>query len=108
MTTIVSVDCSQIADWGDLHDAFAEAFGFPAYYGRNANAWIDCMTNLDTDDSTIRVAPGEIVTLALVDAKGLKNRAPALLSDILELAAFVNHRRMDNGESPILCVSAQA
>ncbi|MDZ4753789.1 MAG: barstar family protein [Phycisphaerae bacterium] len=30
---------------------FAETFGFPGFYGRNMNAWNDCMTFLDGPDA---------------------------------------------------------
>ena len=44
MTKNVQIDGSAISDWNSFHDIFAAAFGFPAFYGRNMNAWIDCMT----------------------------------------------------------------
>ena len=30
-----------------FHKAFAEIMGFPEFYGRNWDAWIDCMSYLD-------------------------------------------------------------
>ncbi len=44
---IVTVPVSEIKDWDTFHTVFAHVFGFPDYYGRNMNAWIDCMTYLD-------------------------------------------------------------
>ena len=38
----------------------------------------------------------------------LKNKAPQLLSDILEMSAFVNHRRVEAGEPAILSISAHS
>lgn len=35
---------AQILDRGDLHTKFAEAFAFPAWYGRNLDALYDCLT----------------------------------------------------------------
>ena len=43
----VSIDCAIIHDCNSFHDEFARVFGFPSFYGRNMNAWIDCMTSLD-------------------------------------------------------------
>ena len=107
MARLVVVDCARIADWDSLHDVFAEAFGFPAYYGRNSSAWIDCMTYLDGGDTAVKVYPGEVVTVHLEGAQTLKNRAPDLLADIFEMSAFVNYRRTEMGEPPILCLSAE-
>jgi hypothetical protein len=49
--TLVRLDCRRLVDWESFHTAFAEAFGFPLYYGRNMNAWIDCMSCLDEPGS---------------------------------------------------------
>ena len=38
---------SQITDWETFHDTFAQALGFPGFYGRNMDAWIDCLTSAD-------------------------------------------------------------
>jgi RNAse (barnase) inhibitor barstar len=44
---IVRIDTTKIRDWASFHEVFSEAFGFPDFYGRNMDAWIDCMTSLD-------------------------------------------------------------
>ena len=49
---VLEVDCRQITDWDSFHDVFARACGFPDFYGRNLNAWIDCMTYLDYQATT--------------------------------------------------------
>ena len=51
---------SQINDWDTFQDTFAQALGFPGFYGRNMDAWIDCLTYADEDDGMrgITVGPG--------------------------------------------------
>ncbi len=44
---IVDVAMAGITDWGTFHDTFAQALGFPDFYGRNMNACIDCLTYED-------------------------------------------------------------
>jgi RNAse (barnase) inhibitor barstar len=44
---IVDVDVLPITDWDSFHDTFAVALGFPDFYGRNMNAWVDCLTYED-------------------------------------------------------------
>jgi RNAse (barnase) inhibitor barstar len=39
--TLVILDTRRITDWNTFHDAFIELFGFPAFYERNMDAWID-------------------------------------------------------------------
>ncbi len=34
-----------------FHEAFAELMGFPGFYGRNWDAWIDCMSYLDDPEA---------------------------------------------------------
>jgi len=48
--SIVDVPTSQIGDWDTFHDTSAQRLGFPACYGRNMSAWIDCLTYADQDD----------------------------------------------------------
>lgn len=47
-TTIVDIPAHEITDWDSFHDVFKRVFGFPDFYGRNMDAWIDCMTDLDS------------------------------------------------------------
>ncbi len=49
--TKVSLDCDKISGWRSFHEEFARVFGFPDFYGKNMNAWIDCMTYVDDPDS---------------------------------------------------------
>jgi RNAse (barnase) inhibitor barstar len=44
---VARLDCSMIADWDSFHTACANEFGFPGFYGRNGNAWIDCLTYIN-------------------------------------------------------------
>ena len=66
--TRVCLDTRLIQDWNSFHCVFAEAFGFPDYYGHNMNAWIDCMTYLNDPscvDTKVKANPGEVVVLQL-------------------------------------------
>lgn len=104
----VHVDASEIKDWPSFFDAFAKAFGFPQFFGRNIDAWIDCMTNLDEEFSEVRVAPGELLCIALDNAADFKARCPEQFAAFVECSAFVNWRRLEIGESAILVVSFNA
>ncbi|WP_431263330.1 barstar family protein [Roseateles chitinivorans] len=94
-----------MVDWPSFFDVFAEAFGFPDFFGRNLNAWIDCMTSLDVTMSEVQVAPGELVCLALDAADIFKAACPEQYLALVECSAFVNWRRIENGEPPILVLS---
>ena len=107
----VKIDTSKILDWNTFHDVFSESFGFPSFYGRNMNAWIDCMSYLDDSDagmSEINCSKGDFVVIELTDAKEFKVRCGEQYEAIIECAAFVNFRNLEAGENPLLMLSFDA
>jgi hypothetical protein len=108
MIHTVEVDAAAIKDRGSFYTKFSEAFGFPDVWGRNGDAWIDCMSRLDEDFSKVRVAKGDLVLLHVVNGGALKTSAPEILSDLFEMVAFVNYRRIEIGQHPILILSCYA
>jgi RNAse (barnase) inhibitor barstar len=102
---MVKINCDLIRDWGTFHQCFQDAFGFPGFYGKNMNAWIDCMTSLDEEFSEVQAEAGELLTLQLENIKSLKERCPDVYDAIIECSAFVNYRRIELGEKPILLLS---
>jgi hypothetical protein len=104
---VVDIPVSAIDGWDAFHDVFATALGFPEFYGRNMNAWIDCLTYADEDDGmrAVHVGPGEVLTLHLVGVKGFRTRAPEIYEALLDCAAFVNWRRIDVGDPPVLALA---
>jgi RNAse (barnase) inhibitor barstar len=104
---IVSIAGGAIKDWPSFHDVFAEAFGFPSFYGRNMDAWIDCLSDLDLASgmTTVHVRSGEILTVLLEDAAELRQRCPEQFEALIACSAFVNFRRVEAGDPPILAVA---
>ena len=108
MTKNVQIDGSKITDWGLFHDYFSETFGFPHFYGRNMNAWNDCMTSLDAPEhgmTTVHVATGDVLVLCISGATDLKKRCPDIYDTLVECSAFVNYRRIEMGEQAVLALS---
>ncbi len=108
LSPIVSVDTRMITSMDKLHTVFSESFGFPEFYGRNMNAWIDCMTSLDSPDddmTSVHAPPGGVVVIQLEHAEEFVNQHPDLYQVIIESAAFVNFRRIETGEEPVLALS---
>lgn len=105
---IVRLDCDRITDWETFHTVFAEAFGFPDYYGRNMNAWIDCMGYLDEPGSgmtSVTVETGDFVTLQLDGIDAFVTRCPEQYEAIVDRTAFVNWRRTSEGLPGVLALS---
>jgi hypothetical protein len=104
---IITLPTDKIADWDTFHTVFRDMFGFPNFYGRNMNAWIDCMTYLDDPGSgmsNIVVANGGLVVIKVDEAAAFAAQCPEQYTALLESAAFVNHRRVKLGEPPILAL----
>jgi hypothetical protein len=105
---IVRLDARRITDWESFHDVFAEAFGFPAFYGRNLDAWNDCMSSLDAPEdgmTTIHAPPGGVVTLLIEHVDEFARRCPAQYGAIVECSAFVNLRQIEGGAAPVLALA---
>lgn len=92
-----SIDLSSVNDWSSFHDLFERAFAFPRYYGRNMNAWIDCMEECAIGDSSLR--------LDLRGMDALKIRCPDIYEAINECCAFINYRSSELGRESIIALS---
>ena len=104
-TAVVVIPTRDIVDWNSFHDTFKTALGFPEFYGRNMNAWIDCLTCADDSESGMvsnPVAPGELLMLEISDAADFKECCPDQYQALIECTAFVNYRRMEAGNRPVL------
>lgn len=111
MTKNVSIDASRITDWDSFHEIFAEKFGFPGFYGRNMNAWNDCMTYLDDPDagmSSIYVASGDVVVLCISAVAEFRKRCPEIYNALVECSAFVNYLRIERDSPAVLALSFYA
>jgi hypothetical protein len=105
---IVALETTRITDWATFHDVFAEQFGFPDFYGRNMNAWIDCMGYLSSPQagmSTIHTMGDGPVVLQLEDVDDFATRCPEQYAAIIECSAFVNWRLVRDGHQPVLAIS---
>ena|ERR1035437_2422658 len=108
MTKNVQIDGSKLTDWGSFHDHLSEMLGFPGFYGRNMDAWIDCMTSLDAPDdglSSIHVPVGDVLALCISEAGDFKKRCPEIYDALVKCSAFVNYRRIEKGEQAVLALS---
>ncbi|MEM9418765.1 MAG: barstar family protein [Planctomycetota bacterium] len=105
---VVYIDTRRIDDWETFHDVFDVAFGFPSFYGRNLDAWIDCMTYLDDPEvgmSSIHAKPHSVITIKLLHAQNFKSRCAFIFDGLIEVIAFVNERRIESGEPAVLALS---
>jgi hypothetical protein len=73
----VRLDGAKMRHWDAFHDECAAAFGFPAFYGRNMNAWIDCLTYVREGDgmSRFELGPDEPLVIEVLGTAEF-NRGP--------------------------------
>lgn len=106
--SLAKIDCEKIKDWESFHDEFNNVFGFPDFYGRNMNAWIDCMSSLSEPDegmTQIHCDKGKVVTIELENVREFKSRCPEQYDALIECTAFVNWRLIETGQQPVLSLS---
>lgn len=93
-----------IDGWDAFHDQCAAAFGFPSFYGRNMNAWIDCLTYVREGNGMSRFTLGaeEPLVVEVLATESFKRRVPEVFGALVECAAAVNQRHVAAGEIPAL------
>lgn len=90
----VRIETKRIVDWPTFHQVFQEALGFPDFYGRNMDAWIDCLSCLGDGDGMTRFSlqNEEMLSLQIEDTTDFVTRLPELFLKMVQCAAFVNAR----------------
>ncbi len=98
----VKLNTNQITDRASFHQVCKEAFGFFDGYGNNMNAWIDCLSYLDSDDGMTKfcLQKDEIMNIEVTETEDFSSRLPEILNDLIECTAFVNQRYIELDGKP--------
>ncbi|RZI41424.1 barnase inhibitor [Herbaspirillum sp. HC18] len=101
---VVALDAHSINNWNTFHAECQVAFGFPDVYGRNMDAWIDCMCGLRDDDGMTRfvLEPNEVLEIVVLHSDALRRRAPDILEALRASTEEVNERCAENGQKSVL------
>ncbi|MGO4570226.1 barstar family protein [Rhizobium sp. 2YAF20] len=105
---VVKINAAQISDWQSFHAVFKRELGFPAFYGENMDAWIDCMTYLDDPNSgmtSFNLRPDELAILEISNTRSFKEKCPDQYEALIDCSAFVNSGDPKSGGSPILALT---
>ena len=105
--TIVTIPAHEIVDWDSFHAVCRAVLGFPEFYGRNMDAWIDCMVSVDDPASGMTqpyIAPGGLMGLAIADVDDFSRRCPEQYKALVECVAFVNQDRVWKSQTPVLAL----
>ena len=104
----VSINLHEINSWPSFHAIFKQKMGFPDFYGNNMDAWIDSMTRVAAPEdgmSSVHAPSGGVLVLTLHSVADFKKRCPEIFETMVDGVAFVNWRRMEAGEPPVLSLS---
>ena len=79
------IDGSVIVDWDSFHDEFQKQLGFFDGYGRNMDAWNDCMRDMYTNGeykslTKFDLSDGDTFTLVVVNTAQRKRNAEEVFS----------------------------
>jgi RNAse (barnase) inhibitor barstar len=96
MKTII-IDGKSLTTEDAFHDRFASAFRFPDYYGRNMNAWIDCMTD--------HCPSHGFISIHIENVSILKTEAQQLFESLVDCCAFINWRETSEGGAPLVALA---
>lgn len=101
----IIIDTTKIWDEVSFHEVFQKALGFPDFYGKNMDAWIDCMSDLheETGLCNVKINSDEMLHLLIHATSDFKNRQPHLMDELIRCAGFVNDRFVSREEKPKLC-----
>ncbi len=105
----VTLDFNRIKDWKSFHSIFADIMGFPDFYGKNNNAWIDCMSGIDDKEagmSEITVKPNETLNIIVKGTEKATENTTEVYLGFMECVAFVNQRFIESGSETRLNVIA--
>ena len=94
---IIRLDTTAIHDWPSFHEEVASQFGFPDWYGENADAFWDCIMSLDEPGMSAHpVSPDETVLVEVFAGSDFARRCPEqarfLLAILGEAAAEYRKR----------------
>ena len=106
----VEIDGKTLCDWDSFHRTFAKTFGFFDGYGRNMNAWIDCMGCMREDNPEQRLSEYHVpkdatLTIRLKNVEVVRNAEAGMLHELLDCSAFVNGRELDRGDAQLLAIA---
>jgi len=91
-----TIDGKAIKDWESFHNEFQKKMEFFEGYGRNTNAWIDCMTDMFTNGeynslTKFKLNDGDRFTLRVVNSEKWKDQSPETFNAFIDYCIWSNN-----------------
>lgn len=90
---------TRMADLGGLYDETSAALQFPDHFGRNLDAFDECLRDVDLPE-----APRGVVILVVTDAAAMLSAEPGRRAWFGEAVADANQIRAGRGTGPLVVV----
>jgi hypothetical protein len=106
-TLVIPIPTDEITDWESFHTVFQIVFGFPDFYGRNMDAWIDCMSCLDDAEANMTkvcIDRGDLIVLKIDGVESFRRRCTEQYETLIACISSVNRRSQEIGEQPFLAL----
>jgi RNAse (barnase) inhibitor barstar len=92
------IDGSKIKDLESFHDEFQSSMGFFEGYGRNTNAWIDCMTDMYTNGeykslTKFNLNDEDRFILKIINSEEWKKSDPETFNAFIDYCIWSNDER---------------
>ena len=98
MQPFANVDLTGIQTWSELDERWAAALGFPDWYGRNRDAWLDIMSSLDEIGMVQHPFEGRgAILIEVQGAEELVRRRPEVFAELVALTVAANERYEHSG-----------
>ena len=95
----VTIDFTKINNWDDFHSQFSQVMGFPGFYGKNMNAWIDCMSYIDDPESgmsEITIKQNQSLNILVAGTEKAFETCPEIIKEFFICTSFVNKRFIES------------
>ena len=98
MNYSVEIDGSRIKDFDSFHDEFQAKIGFFEGYGRNLNAWVDCMTDMFTEGeyeslTKFNLVEGDTFVLIVANSEQWSQQAPEVFEEFVSCCDDCNREK---------------
>ncbi|GEM_PF-2183088 len=95
MTYTATIDGTKIVDRKSFHDEFRRVMDFFDGYGRNMDAWIDCMSDMFINGGLTKfdLRKEDVFVLKVSATEEFQRRCPEIFSEFIACTAFVNKER---------------
>ena len=90
--TTVELDFSTIKEVDELYQTLAEKFGFPAGYGKNVDAIIDCLFGLRYPEEGMTKLSIDTTEKIIIQTKNISGAQQNLRDTLIFIVEFVNYK----------------